>query len=745
MEDNNLYNKKRLHFGDMIATLDDITQRAALNGIYDFARLNDIDMTIYVGMYQNIDDVNTHYETCFTAIKNNTSLDGLLILSGFVVQTLGLKKMNEELSSLSELFPIVSVSYSAPGVCTVLTDNVNGMFHAVDHLIKLHNKKNIAFIKGPEGHPETVERLEGYKMALEKNAIEFNEDLILPGNFTVIGGQEAIIELIDKRDVEFDAIAASDDGTARGAMEELKSRNILIPSNVAVIGFDDDRGSDTFIPSISTVKQDFSQIGMVSAEKLLRKIHGQQTDDVTNIIPVLLARQSCGCLENDMSQEEPENIGLFAETSLLSFIYQRFTTIFHIYVPPQIIQEWVTGLIKRTIEKPFDSEGFLRMFDEIIINYNHYSDNYTPWQEAMNAYIRGLELYRDEVDSTYDVLSTLIRATSLVHDISMKSEKNLEFALDNFRTALRRATGSLVSMLDTDALTDSLQRSLPLFSLNTALVGLYQPHIVAESPDEKRYIYTVLGFDGTDRFCVQNADCTPVLYGDYSIISDFNFERERRTFFFFPLFFEDEEVGILMMPYEKKVTTDVYETLRINISTALKGISLLSTIRALSVTDELTGLYNRRGFFQLAISRLQHMIRSDDAIPVLLYMDLDGLKQINDTYGHNEGDVAISAFANILKNTLRQDDIIGRLGGDEFVVLSSVKYEGNSEQVVTRIRNSIEKYNSKKAHPYNLSTSIGSFILKEKTKESLDAAILGADSYLYEEKSEKKRMPLNEE
>jgi diguanylate cyclase (GGDEF)-like protein len=113
-----------------------------------------------------------------------------------------------------------------------------------------------------------------------------------------------------------------------------------------------------------------------------------------------------------------------------------------------------------------------------------------------------------------------------------------------------------------------------------------------------------------------------------------------------------------------------YETLRISISAAIKGSQLLSKIRELSVTDELTGLYNRRGFFQLALSRLNFLSRSADDTLLLLMFDLDGLKQINDTYGHSEGDTALKSFADILKQTLRQDDIIGRIGGDEFIVFS---------------------------------------------------------------------------
>jgi diguanylate cyclase (GGDEF)-like protein len=175
------------------------------------------------------------------------------------------------------------------------------------------------------------------------------------------------------------------------------------------------------------------------------------------------------------------------------------------------------------------------------------------------------------------------------------------------------------------------------------------------------------------------------------------------------------------------------------VATALKGAELLSTIQTLSVTDELTGLLNRRGFFQFVYARMKSLRRSDEVMPFVMFMDMDGLKAINDTYGHKEGDVAISAFAKILRSALREEDIIGRMGGDEFTVFSSVKSVENGELVVQRIRAKIDEYNAQKLHPYLVAGSIGSVILESTTKECFEAAMLSADSILYEEKLQKKK------
>ena len=205
------------------------------------------------------------------------------------------------------------------------------------------------------------------------------------------------------------------------------------------------------------------------------------------------------------------------------------------------------------------------------------------------------------------------------------------------------------------------------------------------------------------------------------------------------VFFKDEEMGVLHLPFDTQIPEDVYETLRVNISTAVKGAELMSRIQTLSITDELTGLLNRRGFLQFVKSRLLNFRRENTNSPMVLFMDMDGLKTINDTYGHNEGDIAINAFANILKESLREDDIIGRLGGDEFVVLSAVKSNESGEMIIMRLRADIDKYNNKKLHMYNVSASIGSVILRESTDECFEAAMLTADSVLYEEKSMKKK------
>ena len=125
---------------------------------------------------------------------------------------------------------------------------------------------------------------------------------------------------------------------------------------------------------------------------------------------------------------------------------------------------------------------------------------------------------------------------------------------------------------------------------------------------------------------------------------------------------------------------------------------------ALSLTDELTGLYNRRRFFILTEQCLKVAVRTKKR-PLLLFIDMDNLKWINDHYGHNEGDQALIGLADILKKTFRESDIIARIGGDEFVVLLESADE-NSETLLTRLHENVKDYNVKRSQ-YTLSVSLG--------------------------------------
>jgi two-component system cell cycle response regulator len=152
-------------------------------------------------------------------------------------------------------------------------------------------------------------------------------------------------------------------------------------------------------------------------------------------------------------------------------------------------------------------------------------------------------------------------------------------------------------------------------------------------------------------------------------------------------------------------------------------------IRCLALTDELTGLYNRRGFLAAATHQLKLAHRHGEDV-LLLFCDMDNLKHINDSFGHHVGDLALVRGADALEETLRDSDILARLGGDEFAVLASDTALPNGEAIVTRIGKSLERANAEESR-FKLTFSVGVARFDPHTPASLGELMARADQDMY--------------
>ncbi|MGH8175136.1 MAG: GGDEF domain-containing protein [Steroidobacter sp.] len=154
-------------------------------------------------------------------------------------------------------------------------------------------------------------------------------------------------------------------------------------------------------------------------------------------------------------------------------------------------------------------------------------------------------------------------------------------------------------------------------------------------------------------------------------------------------------------------------------------------MESLSLNDELTTLRNRRGFFELAGQALKVAKREHHALG-LFFMDLNGLKAINDTFGHLVGDRALRDAATMLRQTFRDSDILGRLGGDEFVALAHVSRDVDALR--RRLREHLDAFNAAGERPYILDLSIGTTLVNADTDENIETLIERADAAMYEDK-----------
>lgn len=157
----------------------------------------------------------------------------------------------------------------------------------------------------------------------------------------------------------------------------------------------------------------------------------------------------------------------------------------------------------------------------------------------------------------------------------------------------------------------------------------------------------------------------------------------------------------------------------------------------LTLIDDLTGLNNRRGFLSLGGHHLKLACRTGKLF-TLAFVDLDGLKRINDTFGHQEGNHAIVDASNILKHCFRQSDILARLGGDEFAALITDTTTNSAETIDHRIQQKVAALNASPGRRYDLSLSIG-MVTADATQQPIDLQQLlsRADALMYEEKRSK--------
>jgi diguanylate cyclase (GGDEF)-like protein/PAS domain S-box-containing protein len=160
-------------------------------------------------------------------------------------------------------------------------------------------------------------------------------------------------------------------------------------------------------------------------------------------------------------------------------------------------------------------------------------------------------------------------------------------------------------------------------------------------------------------------------------------------------------------------------------------------MREMSLRDLLTDLYNRRGFITLAEQQLKASNRAQKPLK-LTFIDCDGLKWINDTLGHKEGDKALIDTAHVLRQTFRDSDIIARLGGDEFAVLSIDAADMSHEDFSRRLQQHIDEINERESRSYKLSLSWGTAMYHPESPTSLDQLISAADELMYDHKKAKR-------
>ena len=190
--------------------------------------------------------------------------------------------------------------------------------------------------------------------------------------------------------------------------------------------------------------------------------------------------------------------------------------------------------------------------------------------------------------------------------------------------------------------------------------------------------------------------------------------------------------------YEARIVKTGEDEVLVILRDVTESKALEERLRTLSLTDELTGLSNRRGFFHLAGQMMKLAGRTKKAM-LLFYADLDDLKQINDSFGHGEGDAALVDAGIIMRDTFRLSDVIARMGGDEFAALMiEIQGPGVENIIIERFERNLRDMNARKKREYKLSMSVGIARYDPNNPSSIDELLARADDSMYQYKKEAK-------
>ena len=244
-------------------------------------------------------DYNLIVATYHASSRNKTpppigphNTDGLLVFSDGLV--------DDDLANLNASgFPMVLVHRTPPPslkIPSVTVENIEITHKLVEHLIQVHGKRRIMYLRGPVNQEDSLRRETGYKSALEANGIPFDEDLILNGEFERDIAYQVLHDFLGNgKRVAFDAIFAGDDDAAIGVLKALHEHDCKVPEDIAVIGFDDLGFASFLNPPLTTVRAPTEAVGRIATERLFGLLENQPSDEVMILPTEIIFRRSCGC------------------------------------------------------------------------------------------------------------------------------------------------------------------------------------------------------------------------------------------------------------------------------------------------------------------------------------------------------------------------------------------------------------------------------------------------------------------
>ncbi|MCR5321930.1 MAG: GGDEF domain-containing protein [Lachnospiraceae bacterium] len=604
----------------------------ALLGIKEYARIEDFDIFVFLSF--------ASYSEHITLMQGELNIYKLMDpedYDGVIVFSTALNSVETAVALCNDAkekgVPVVSIGMELEGINSVCVSNDEGMRELVEHLIEEHNVKRVFFIGGTPDHVDSKARLEVTREVLEAHGLELDDEDIRYGKWTNRYTYMAIDEVCDSEKGLPDAFICANDIMAMAACTELEARGYLVPQDVIVTGFDNCKDGKEFYPAISTVEQNYREIGYKACEIIFDEIRGNKETARRVVNSRFACGESCGCRgEEDYAA---------MHIAYCRHLFKRNTDAKLLEQNERVMRQWLT-----------DMPNYSALRETLS---GHYLNNHQF--EGKGFYICVNKEYFEDV---------------------MISEQEL--------WAKGKSSGieTLVALKNDEIVTDvevNAKVIIPGYSKNTG-----EQHI---------YFFMPMHYFENN-------------YG-YVVLTDFTY-----------LITEN-----MLYPYMEKLQQSI-RLMRTNLR-----------LKALYDKDQLTGLYNRFGYENKALALYEKCSKSKTSMMVM-FVDINYMKRINDEFGHLHGDNAIRTVAAAISANVSEDAIPVRYGGDEFLIIEADCDRTKAEQTKDAILKYLEDKNSEKSVPYDISVSIGFTVTDPmgRPDAALSDYIRDADKLMYEIKKE---------
>jgi len=545
--------------------------RALWPGVLDASASADVDLVCFPGgRLHALDELESQRNVLYDLI-NPQRLDGLLSWPS----TLAGRVAPDEVVAFHSKFqplPIVSLPSPVGQAAMVTIDSGPGMRALVSHLVDVHGYTRIALVRGPEGHPYASERYQVFLGALQAKGIREDPALVSPA-VAWERGSEAMQVLLDERHLrpgeDFQAVVATSDLLAIGALNILTQRGIRLPDDVAVVGFNDIEEGRLVRPPLTSVSLPFYEQGRRSVEILVDSLTGGEQPSPVVLESRLLVRQSCGCPSSSVNQAAVTGRAAGALDRALAMTRARERLAEQMAVVARgedAAWEWADELVSALGEDLTSAQGtrFLSAFDSHLQRGVLDGDETAVWQAA-------LSILRSELLPCLEPAQA-VRAEDLfgqgrvvIGEAVQRAQIARQLTAERQNRMLRELGQALITTFDVDKLTQVLAGRLPDVGIESTFLALYEDP--AHPRQESRLI---LAYTEGRRI---DTGSQGLRFATRQLVPPDLLPPRRYSLIVEPLFFGTEPIGFVAFEVGPRDGA-VYEVLRGHISSALKGALL---------------------------------------------------------------------------------------------------------------------------------------------------------------------------